>query len=225
MNLYIDFILMIMLGDDTVDVVSDIAVTRRGALSWTLGGTIAATILPATATSQQNTSQSWTFEKEGNTRASAQVKNNSAFVGIGNQLYSVNITDGEQQWVYDAEEITFRALPKVGEEIVVVAGTDNLHAVDINSGELQWQFTPDRPVSEKRPRIRESLALADGMVFVGSRGGKFYALDADNGTEIWQFDVPSSLGVVDPPAVADETVIFAGRSSRYIVTSILLADH
>ena len=51
-----------------------------------------------------------------------------------------------------------------------------------------------------------SLAIADGVVYVGSKDGRLYALDAETGQEKWSFKTGSP--VPSSPAVAGGVVYF-----------------
>ena len=52
-----------------------------------------------------------------------------------------------------------------------------------------------------------SLAIADGVVYVGSGDGRLYALDAETGQEKWRFKTDGAI--VSSPAVAGGVVYFA----------------
>ncbi len=57
--------------------------------------------------------------------------------------------------------------------------------------------------------------LHDGRIFAGTRGTYFYALDADDGTELWSTKVGSSW--VGSPAVILDEAIYYGLSDGFAV--------
>ena len=57
--------------------------------------------------------------------------------------------------------------------------------------------------------IAGSAAVADGMVFVGTLDGVFYALDMTTGEEVWSFSAGTSI--YSSPAVMDGMVFFASQ--------------
>lgn len=69
---------------------------------------------------------------------------------------------------------------------------------------------PEQPsilwVSPLNDSITTSPAVAEGMVLVGTLGGKFYALDVTTGQIIWMFKTNSSIS--SSPAVIDGIVFF-----------------
>jgi len=69
---------------------------------------------------------------------------------------------------------------------------------------LKWSYATGAAVYS-------SPAVANGVVYVGSTDGNFYALDASTGAELWSFTVGSSIEdrVYSGPAVANG-VVFVG---------------
>lgn len=69
---------------------------------------------------------------------------------------------------------------------------------------------PEKPsilwVSSLNGAVTTSPAVTEGMVFVGTSGGKFYALDMATGEVIWMFEADSPVS--SSPAVIDGTVFF-----------------
>ncbi|HKY41846.1 MAG TPA: PQQ-binding-like beta-propeller repeat protein [Pyrinomonadaceae bacterium] len=74
--------------------------------------------------------------------------------------------------------------------------TSTLEARDISSGALKWSFTGDG-------NLRSAPIVVNGTVYIGSTGGKLYALDESTGTNVWTGTVGAS---VNPP---DETNLLA----------------
>jgi polyvinyl alcohol dehydrogenase (cytochrome) len=62
-----------------------------------------------------------------------------------------------------------------------------------------WSYPTPAPVSG-------TLAVVDGVVYAGDLAGDFYALDAGNGTLVWQTRVAGAVS--DSPLVTKGTVIF-----------------
>lgn len=57
--------------------------------------------------------------------------------------------------------------------------------------------------------VKASPVLANGVVYVGSKGGNFYALSAETGKELWKISVEG--GVESSACVADGVVYFGGN--------------
>lgn len=83
-------------------------------------------------------------------------------------------------------------------------GTNTLFAIDGASGEQLWKFTAGRPIGVPP-------AVVDGVAYVGGGDdGRFYALDAATGEEVWHYETTSGQGFISPPAVKDGTVYVGG---------------
>jgi eukaryotic-like serine/threonine-protein kinase len=74
------------------------------------------------------------------------------------------------------------------------------------AGELKWTFTAGSA-------IHSSPAVADGVVYVGSRDSHLYALDAETGRQIWAFQAGSW---VDSSPVVVNGVVFFGSNDSYV---------
>ncbi len=81
--------------------------------------------------------------------------------------------------------------------------------------------------------VTASAAVVDGVVYVGAWDGTFYALDADDGTEHWTFEVDDanqvSFGrIVSSATVAEvagtRVVIFGGGSTLYVLDAATGAE-
>ena len=81
--------------------------------------------------------------------------------------------------------------------------------IDSNSilpqGELKWVFSTGAP-------IHSSPAVADGIVYVGSRDFKLYALDVATGAKRWEYKTGS--WVESSPAIVNGVVYFGSNNGR-----------
>jgi outer membrane protein assembly factor BamB len=104
-----------------------------------------------------------------------------------------------------------RSSPSVADDRVFVGSLSGiLYALNETDGSSLWNSSNIGNIGA----ILSSPAVDDGMVFVGSNDtNKLYALDASNGTEIWNF---TTGGAVDSsPAVANSTV-FVGSMDGHV---------
>ncbi|NND84581.1 MAG: PQQ-binding-like beta-propeller repeat protein, partial [Acidimicrobiia bacterium] len=63
---------------------------------------------------------------------------------------------------------------------------------DVDSGIGEWTF-------DASTAIQGQPSIADGVVYVGTRGGLVHAIDLETGDEVWRFDVGSPVrGSVAP---------------------------
>ncbi|SFR97664.1 Outer membrane protein assembly factor BamB, contains PQQ-like beta-propeller repeat [Halomicrobium zhouii] len=106
-------------------------------------------------------------------------------------------TDPAIAWQFDAQTPTMNTSPVVDDGTVYVAGSGDpgyVYAVDVRSGESTWRFEPAGYVSS-------SLALADDVLFFGTWGKRFYAVDAPTGEELWSTEVGHRFGSSSPVVV------------------------
>ncbi len=67
---------------------------------------------------------------------------------------------------------------------------DSVTALDLGTGETKWRFYADGPV-------RFAPVAANGKLYFGSDDGRFYCLNAADGSEVWRFQAaPSNRKVI-----------------------------
>ena len=89
----------------------------------------------------------------------------------------------------------------VDKVLYLVSAYNVVHAVDATSGELLWEYDPQ--VREASARgccgpVSRGVAVHDGKVFLGAIDGRLIALDAKDGTVVWQVQ---TIDQTDPLAV------------------------
>jgi outer membrane protein assembly factor BamB len=90
------------------------------------------------------------------------------------------------------------------EEVLYAVEGPWLVAFEVPEGALNaaglWTFT-----AEGQDPISTPPVYADGVLYIGTRGGIVYAVNATDGTELWRFDVGATI--VGTPAVLANAVI------------------
>ncbi len=105
--------------------------------------------------------------------------------------------------------------PSIYNGILYVSSPDGtIYALDVLDGTEKWSTSLydviDLQGDIAGELLTSSTAYADGKVYVGTPEGKFYALDADDGTTIWSFNVASSSETVTTSAVVTNGFAFFG---------------
>jgi eukaryotic-like serine/threonine-protein kinase len=158
--------------------------------------------------------------------ASSPVVTGSALV-IGapdGHVYCLDLASGKERW-RAATRGKVRATPAVYDGLVVVGSWDGrVYGFDLASGAARWvhRTVGDTLDSKKfgfdRRAVQGSAAFADGMVFVGSRDGAIYGLDARTGERRWRVSHRGSW-VIGSPAVHQGRV-FVGSSDGHFIQAL-----
>ncbi|MFC7216228.1 PQQ-binding-like beta-propeller repeat protein [Saliphagus sp. GCM10025334] len=184
--------------------------TRRGFLKTTAGvSAIAIAGCLGSAPSKDPQSRAGTPQSDGNSPEAAnslddtwpQFGANPRNTGYVSTVAGPGTDEPELAWRYTAGTPTMNTSPIVGDGTVYVPGSGNpglIHAIDIETGDNVWQFEPAGYASS-------ALALGDGMLFVGTWGKQFYALDAESGDELWSQEIGHRFGS-SSPVIVDDTI-------------------
>ncbi len=104
-----------------------------------------------------------------------------------------------------------KTAPKVLQDWPIFRGDPELQGISKEDLALPlniaWSFKPELAEGKKRrPSFDASPVAAGGQVFVGSVNGKFYALNIEDGSLVWEFEAEGPI--IAPAAVFGEQVFF-----------------
>jgi outer membrane protein assembly factor BamB len=128
----------------------------------------------------------------------------TAYVSIGSEIAAVT-SPGQVTWRVPYGPAT-AGVPIAGGVVVAESG-DRITALSSSGGRL-WTFSPAGGFSG-------ALAVSGSAIFAGSRSGTLYALNAQNGSELWEADSPAPV-IAGPVVTASGTVAF-GSDKLYVL--------
>ncbi len=136
-------------------------------------------------------------------------------------LYALARDNGAVRW-RGRTEGRIHSSPAVRNGLVFVGSFDgSVYAFDLVTGARRWRYDTEgrsldsEPFGFDRRSIVSSPAVTDSTVFIGSRDGFFYALDAASGTLRWRVDHQASWSIASP-AVGEGVVYDASSDARFI---------
>jgi outer membrane protein assembly factor BamB len=158
----------------------------------------------------------WRFEADGWFASQPLIRDERIYaVCWDDHLYVLDTRSGSLLWKHKGERGKGLTTPAaVGHGSVFVGsriyreregrriGGYALLSLNAEDGKENWRFHTEK-------HIFTPPAVANGLVFFGSRDGLFYAVDAATGEACWQMQVTSRS--VTRPQVAGDLVIFGGR--------------
>lgn len=121
--------------------------------------------------------------------------------GYDGVLYSLDATDGTVNWTYEEAQSQYIGSPLVTSEGIFAPSADNkVYAVNLQGEELWEPFLTQEPIWAQ-PSTSESC----DCIYVASMDHHIYAIDPQEGTQIWKTE---DLGgpIVSAPAVDDNTL-------------------
>ncbi|MFI6486843.1 PQQ-binding-like beta-propeller repeat protein [Streptomyces sp. NPDC050564] len=134
-----------------------------------------------------------------------------------NTLRVLHAADGTEAWARGGDGLPrYRWVVLAGQVAIIGNNSRHVYAIDGLSRKRKWRArVPAGPVSGP-------TALADGVLYVGSKHGDLHALDTLTGARIWL----SSLGspIQSSPAVADGTVFVGNDDARLFAVHAATGD-
>jgi outer membrane protein assembly factor BamB len=153
----------------------------------------------------------------------------SIIIGAGDgNVYALDVTSGKERWRAKTNG-KVRATPSVHDGVAVVGSFDGrVYAIDVATGKTRWVHHTSGDSIDlvkagyDRRAIQSTAAIADGLVFIGSRDDGFYAIDLATGARKWRQSHRSSW-VVASPAVRDGKA-YVGSSDAHFIHAIDVAS-
>lgn len=144
--------------------------------------------------------------------------------GLDGRLYALDARTGDVGWQLQTGGRIWSS-PAVRDGAVYVGSQDGkLYCADLRSGALRWTFATDGAALRSaefgydRRTIQSSPSVAGGIVYVGSRDGTLYAVDAANGTLRWRFD--NSVFWSNTTPAIDGGFVYDGNSDGHFVQAV-----
>lgn len=135
------------------------------------------------------------------------------------RLSAFDLSNGKRLWELELkaknENIRDSALKGVGlafadNTLYAVTGYGNIYAVDAGKGSILWEKSLQLP-------LRIAPTVANRKLFIQSADNKFFALNTQNGDELWKYDISleNTTLVGGAPAAYSDTydVVLAGFSN------------
>jgi outer membrane protein assembly factor BamB len=149
--------------------------------------------------------------------------------GSDGNVYALDGRTGARRW-RAATGGRVRSSPAIANGVVYVGSFDGrVYALDLASGHVRWRFdTRGTTLDSKsfgydRRSIQASPAIADGVVYVGGRDGRSYAIDAATGRLAWAIDHDETSWVIGSPALGD-SLLFEPSSDAHFVHALARRD-
>ena len=136
------------------------------------------------------------------------------------RLYALDTETGDPVWNQPfAAGGAMASKPLVVGDLVYVGAFDReFHAVDIATGVERLSFETDH-------WIWNDPVVRDGVIYFGSLGGTFYALSADDLSEVWRFPRKNSSKDTDPirasAVIAGARIFVADRSGAVFALDLI----
>lgn len=133
-----------------------------------------------------------------------------------NQIHASNVDSLGLSWsLVLGTKRGLEATPIVVDGIMYFTGTwSKVYAVDAKKGEILWEFDPQVPkeYGEKVccDVVNRGVALYKGNIYVGTLDGRLIALNAQNGTKVWEevtVDQSKPYSITGAPRIVKGNVI------------------
>lgn len=147
----------------------------------------------------------------------------SVIVGSGDgNVYSLDPATGKTRWQFHTAGRVRSTAAVSGTTVYAASFDGSVYALDLGTGKQRWRFDTEGRQLESgkygydRRSIQSSPAVVDGVVYVGSRDGKLYAIDAASGAQRWNYPHDNTSWSIASPAVRDDVVFDASSDALFV---------
>jgi outer membrane protein assembly factor BamB/tRNA A-37 threonylcarbamoyl transferase component Bud32 len=153
----------------------------------------------------------WSYYAEGPIHSSPTLADGHVFVGSDDRrLHVVNQASGRRAWRVEANAPIWSTPLVYNERVYFGCESGDFYCYDFK-GELKWRKKAKRGVTS-------SPLLVEDMIYFGSRDWTLYAVEAENGYQIWRFRMGGAT--ISSPSYADGMLfIGCGDNNIYAVDS------
>ena len=152
----------------------------------------------------------WSFRGDVGTDTPPVVIGDVVYVTAVNTAYALDLETGTELWKNSTGNFPARGFaPVIDNGMYYFAPDDHVFALNIATGEPVWTFGLDEMAST-------APIVADGVVFVASESGVFYALNQRTGDVRWILDAMMNMETLESPAVADG-ILYLESSDGYLL--------
>ncbi len=130
-------------------------------------------------------------------------------------VYALSETNGALRWRVDVQAPVLNSCAIYSGRVVVATQAGRLLGLSLTNGAAIWSYDGARKGYAAAPTI------ADGTVYIGSKDGRFHAVDALTGAPRWMFEVggASDTGVLRTAILCSAAVlgprVFFGAENTY----------
>ncbi|HBX19453.1 MAG TPA: metallophosphoesterase, partial [Porphyromonadaceae bacterium] len=156
----------------------------------------------------------WTYKTDGKIYSTPTVQNQTVWCASSDSyLYGIDLRNGKQRFRLKNNKAVV-ASPAYADHKIMVAGSDgHCRAWDVRNGKLAWDFDSVKNFVVTRPLVK------DGVIFFGSWGNEFYALDIATGKSRWIWHNGQSNRMFSPAQVVPVSTfgrIYLASPDRYM---------
>ena len=156
----------------------------------------------------------WTYQTDGKIYSTPTVCNDKVWVASSDSyLYGLNAENGKELLKLSNGKAVVSSPVCSGNSVIIAGGDGHCRAWDNRSGELQWDFDSVKNFVVTRPLVKE------GVLFFGSWGNRFYALDTATGRSRWIWHNGHANRMLSPAQVVPVAAhgrIYLASPDRYM---------
>ncbi|UOF01985.1 outer membrane protein assembly factor BamB family protein [Bdellovibrio reynosensis] len=161
--------------------------------------------------------QKWRLNIPNGAEPSAALIRDRLFVGASDgNFYSIEASTGQVQWTFPTKAENL-STPLLDEGIVYfLAGNNVFYALDAATGRQLWLYSR-QDTSQFSIRGGSQAALHNGTIYVGFTDGSLVALNAKNGSAVWEVQLNNNKRFRDidaTPVIDGNQIYIAGYDDK-----------
>lgn len=156
----------------------------------------------------------WAYKTDGKIYSTPVVHENRVWVASSDSyLYGLDPEDGTKLFQLENDKAVVASPACSNDKVMLAGGDGHCRAWNVSTGKLVWQFDSVKNFVVTRPLVKE------GVIYFGSWGNEFYALDVETGEPRWIWSNGQSNRMLSPAQVvpvATHGRIYLASPDRYM---------
>jgi len=148
------------------------------------------------AANADNGSISWIYKTKGKIYSTPIVYKDIVWcASTDSYLYGMDAQTGKERFKLKNDKAVVSSAACTADKVMLAGGDGHCRAWNVTTGKLVWDFDSVNNFVVTRPLVK------DGVLFFGSWGNKFYALDVETGKSRWIWNNGQTNRMMSPAQV------------------------
>ena len=161
----------------------------------------------------------WKFKTSAPILSSPIINDNVVYVGGNDSIfYALNLANGKLAWKMKTRGQVRSSVVISGNTLYLNGGDGNLYSLEKKTGKVKWTFATKGERKYDFADYHQSTPVLQANALYFGSGDDFYAVNADNGKQLWNFAAGNIIHTT--PVIANNKIFFGSFDGNVYALNI-----